>query len=199
MVPTDRLEATLRLSRTEAAVASSVSPPLDRLLLAPHDMHRLGVRAGDWVAVVAAASSSSSASDPAGTSDSGALVSTPSQHKRCSTRSEVAVMRAWPATGMALPAGTVRRKRCICQCVWNEIKVIHHLTNREELYSHSFPKSDPSRSWAPTPYSLASSRALVLSSSDPSFPASPPPPMCGLPPLRRRGVDTRSNSSGQQG
>lgn len=107
----DTLEATLRLSRTEAA--SSPSPPLDRLLLAPHDMHRLGVRAGDWVAVTAAAAAgsfSSAASGPAGTTNSGAFVSTPSkQHERCSERSGVAVMRAWPATGMALPAGTVSR------------------------------------------------------------------------------------------
>lgn len=117
VVSTDKLEVTLRLRRTEAAVASSLFPPLDRLLLAPNDMHRLGVRAGDWVSVVAAASSSSSASNPVGTSDDGALVSTPSQHKRCSTRSEVAVMRAWPATGITLPAGTVRHGECMCRDV----------------------------------------------------------------------------------
>lgn len=109
LTPVDTLEATLRLSRTEAAAASSSSAPLDRLLLSLQDMRRLGLRAGDWVAVTAAAAASSasaSASDPAAPDLDGP--STPvSQEARPSNGTGVAVMRAWPAAGVALPAGMV--------------------------------------------------------------------------------------------
>jgi hypothetical protein len=107
--PTDTLEAALRLSRTEAALSSPFAP-LDRLLLPPQDMRRLGLRAGDWVEVIAAAAAAAAPDDD---DDEENSPSTPGKGPTSAAAAVaregggVAVMRAWPAAGVALPAGTV--------------------------------------------------------------------------------------------
>lgn len=89
VVPTDQLDDVL----LRHAPASSPSPP-DRVLLAPLDCRRLGVKAGDWVVV---RSSCSTPSSPSSGGDS----QTPPRRGR--KRSRVVVLRAWP--GSSGPSG----------------------------------------------------------------------------------------------
>lgn len=89
-----------------------MSAPLDRLLLSAGDMRRLGLRAGDWVAVAAAAPEEGEEEDGS---------STPVKKENAGGQGRgagVAVMRAWPAVGIALPAGTVGG-RMETACMWN--------------------------------------------------------------------------------
>lgn len=86
VVPTDQLDHVL----LRHAPASSPSPP-DRLLLAPLDCRRLGVKAGDWVVVFSSPSSPSSGNE----------CQTPPRRAR--KRSRVVVLRAWP--GSSGPSG----------------------------------------------------------------------------------------------
>lgn len=108
LAPTDALDATLRLSRAETAAAGAPTAPLDRLLLSPQDMRRLGLRAGHWVGITTAESASAAVADAASDGDEA-----PQEGSVADSSSEgggaggMAVMRAWPAVGVALPAGTV--------------------------------------------------------------------------------------------
>lgn len=179
LAPTDALEATLRLSRAETAAAGAPTAPLDRLLLSPQDMRRLGLRAGDWVGITAAAA-------PPPQSAEGCVADSTPQGG-----GGVAVMRAWPAVGVALPAGTVGPLRID---LFGSCALATTMVDRPSLPIQSIPRTDnPGPRRAPSAL-RAVPRAQLQRCPARHPPFLPPPPDCHPPSDPRPATARRSRT-----